>query len=284
MSIVFDSNYKNKLRKEETELGCFHIYSNLTIHSQPHKIIVYLPKNYNDKRVSGYPVIYLNDGQTAFNAGGLSPWSWEIDKTLTSLIDEERIDSVVAVAIYPENRDKEYLDVKRFIDPTTHILFQGGGLYEYSSFMVDNLKPFINKNYNINSDYGKTMVIGSSFGGIAAFHTACIYPQDFGICAALSASFEIYSNKEEEIYDISFTHDIEKSLLKEQCRPKIWLDWGKLEPLAPELLPKVLDILVNNFKYIKDKDLFYFEDPIGTHDERAWAYRFRLIMENFYSR
>jgi hypothetical protein len=33
-----------------------------------------------------------------------------------------------------------------------------------------------------------------------------------------------------------------------------------------------------------ERDLFYFEDPIGGHDERAWAHRFELFLRKFFGR
>ena len=59
-------------------LGSFHTYDTLTIHGNhhhyyhniPHKIHVYLPKDYENSGLQ-YPVIYLNDGDNAFWEGGL---------------------------------------------------------------------------------------------------------------------------------------------------------------------------------------------------------------------
>ncbi len=284
MAIKFFADHKGKFLKNSTEYGCFQEYDNLVIHDHPHKVLVFLPNCYDNNKSGGYPVVYMNDGNTAFEPGGLSPWSWEVDKTLSSLCDENMIFPVIVVAIYPKNRSVEYLDVKRWVDPTNHILFRGGGISEYSDFMANELKPFIDDIYNTAPSPRKTMVIGSSFGGIASFHTACIYPGTFGIAGVMSPSFEVYAKKG-DVDHISFAHDVEKSLIKNRKKkPKLWFDWGKLEPLAPELIPEVIQILINDYGYVVDKDLFYMEDPIGTHDERAWAYRFRIIMEKFYSK
>ncbi len=284
MAIKFYSGHKVKYKKFCNEYGLFHEYDNLVIHDEPHKVLVFLPYCYKQKRSKGYPVVYMNDGNTAFEPGGLSPWSWEVDKTVASMIDEQVIEPVIVVVVYPKDRAKEYIDVKRFVDPTSHVLFRGGGISEYSDFMANELKPFIDKIYNTDSASSKTMVVGSSFGGIASFHTACTYPKSFGIAGALSPSFEIYANRKGDVKKISLTHDVENALIKyKNNKPKLWLDWGKLEPLAPELIPEAIQILEDKFGYIENEDLFYMEDPHGKHDERAWAYRFRLILENFYS-
>ena len=283
MAIKLYSGHKEKYQRFENDCGVFHEYDNLIIHDEPHKVLVFLPNCYKQKRSKGYPVVYMNDGNTAFEPGGLSPWSWEVDKTVASLCDEKLIEPVIVVVVFPKDRAKEYIDVKKFIDPTCHVLFRGGGISEYSDFMANELKPFIDEIYNTDSISSKTMVVGSSFGGIASFHTACTYPNAFGIAGALSPSFEIYANREGDVKKISFEHDVEDALVKyKRNKPKLWLDWGKLEPLAPELIPEAIQILEDKFDYIVNKDLFYMEDPMGKHDERAWAYRFKLILEKFY--
>jgi predicted alpha/beta superfamily hydrolase len=284
MAIKFFADHKGKFYEYKTEYGCFQEYDNLVIHDHPHKVLVFLPTFYDKKKSGGYPVVYMNDGNTAFEPGGLSQWSWEVDKTICSLCDENIITPVIVVAVYPKNRALEYLDIKRWVDPATHILFRGGGISEYSDFMANDLRPFIDDIYNTAPASDKTMIVGSSFGGIASFHTACIYPDSFGMAGVMSPSFEVYAKKG-DVDHVSFTHDVEDSLIKNKTKkPKLWLDWGKLEPLAPKLTPEVIQILIDDFGYTVGKNLFCMEDPLGTHDERAWAYRFRLVMENFYSK
>lgn len=281
MTIEFSHDHKGKYVETKNEFGTFHSYENLKIHSHPHKVLVFLPQNY-DKTGTGFPVVYMNDGNTAFTPNGMGPWSWNIDQKLNFLYEHKVIPHVITVAVFPVNRSIEYLDVKRYYDFGTDILFKGGGIAEYSNFIAYDLKVFIDNNYNTDPYSEKTSVVGSSFGGLAAFHTACTHSGLFGMAGVMSPSFEVYA-KDGEVNKISFTHEIEKALRKTSCKPKLWIDWGKLEPEAPKLIPQVIEILKNDFGYVENKDLYYMEDPLGTHDERAWSYRFGLMMEIFYS-
>jgi hypothetical protein len=76
MAIKFLPAHKGKFFEKRTEYGCFQEYDNLVIHDHPHKILVFLPNCYDDRKTCGYPVVYMNDGNTAFEPGDERAWAY----------------------------------------------------------------------------------------------------------------------------------------------------------------------------------------------------------------
>jgi len=73
-------------------------------------VLVWLPPSYEIDINKRYPVLYLHDGQNAFTSGlSLSGEEWKLDETVTKLIDQQKIEEIIMVALYNgENRTGEY--------------------------------------------------------------------------------------------------------------------------------------------------------------------------------
>jgi len=94
--------------------------------------------------------------------------------------------------------------------------------------------------------------------------------------------------------------DIKETLLIQRCKssllakkhPRLWIDWGLkrdggnhnsiIEHCATEGAKEMVKVLTSQYHYQEGKDLFTFEDPIGGHDEDAWAFRLNLAFSKFY--
>ena len=80
-----------------------------------------------------------------------------------------------------------------------------GGVHDYNNYIVNHVKPFIDRNYRtlssakytvivgmrfmIEEDKINVIFIGSSHGGLAAFHMGLSHPKIFGIAICMSSSF-----------------------------------------------------------------------------------------------
>jgi len=80
-----------------------------------------------------------------------------------------------------------------------------GGVDDYNNYIVNYIKPFIDRNYRTLSDAKHTVIVGmiltfdlyvrtstfvgSSHGGLAAFHMALSHPTIFGMAICMSSSF-----------------------------------------------------------------------------------------------
>jgi enterochelin esterase-like enzyme len=165
--------------------GFFHIFDHFQTDDPPlsgRRIDVFLPRDYGQSR-NRYPVLYMNDGGTAFVPGGLVNESWNMADAIERLYEMGKISQLIVVAIYPLSRAWEY----------THAAWNSreasGGLDRYAHCVADCIKPFMDRFYRTLPDPKSTMVLGSSHGGLAAFYIANCRPTAFGFAAALSPSF-----------------------------------------------------------------------------------------------
>src|SRR5262249_59979069 len=58
----------------------------------------------------------------------------------------------------------------------------------YARFVLDEVKPFVDRQYRTLADRGHTAVGGSSMGGLVALTMARDHADRFALCAALSPS------------------------------------------------------------------------------------------------
>jgi alpha-glucosidase len=141
---------------------------------------VYFPPNYSSSQ--GFPVIYMLDGQNAFDASTSFSGEWNIDETLDRL-NRTRAFGAIVVAIYHGENDRlsEYT-------PWTNDNKEGGDGEKFASFIVKDLKPYIDKYYRTVPDRENTMIIGSDLGGLMALYMAMEYPEVFGKAGVFSPS------------------------------------------------------------------------------------------------
>ena len=147
-------------------------------------ITVYLPPDYGDER-RRFPVLYLQDGQNLFDPrtsfGGTA---WHVDETAQSLIRTGEIEPLIIVGVNNtgHNRVNEYT-------PTRGRREAGGQASLYGRFLIEELKPFIDSEYDTLRGREWTGIGGSSLGGLVSLHLGFQRPDVFGRVAALSPSF-----------------------------------------------------------------------------------------------
>lgn len=216
-----------------------------------HKIWVYLPPNY-EKSSKRFPVIYMHDGQNLFDNATSYIGEWSIDETLNDLFKKTKKGFIV-VGI--ENSGAKRIDE---YTPFKNEKYGGGKGSLYIDFLVNELKPFIDKTYRTKSDAKNTGLIGSSLGGLISFYGGLKYPNVFGKIGALSTSFWF----SDEIYGFAKENGNQKSL-------KIYfLVGGKEgEMMVPdtEKMVKTLSEIGFPSKNMKTKIV-----PEGKHNEAFW--------------
>lgn len=227
-------------------------------------VLVYLPRHYRRTR-DRYPVLYLQDGQNVFDAatafGGVE---WGVDETAQRLIRKHLIEPliIVAVANTGEDRVHEYA-------PTAGVIYESAleekrsrGLgKKYGQFLIEELKPYIDRKYRTKPEAEFTGLGGSSMGGLLALSLGLWFPDFFRRLMVISPAVwwedEVIVRMIEELDD--------------KLPLKIWLDTGTNEP-GWERARKLRDRLVEKGWRLSD-DLEYFEAEGGDHSERAWAAR-----------
>ena len=145
------------------------------------RIWIYLPTDYATSRKK-YPVIYMHDGQNLFDEYTSGYGEWGIDEILDKLpSDEESV--VVGVDHGGDYRITEY-------DPYDSKYGKGRG-DDYVEFLVNTLKPYIDKNYRTKKDVSHTTIAGSSMGGLISMYAILKYPDIFGNAGIFSPAFWI---------------------------------------------------------------------------------------------
>lgn len=217
----------------------------------PRDIVVWLPPGYDSLSDKYYPVLYMHDGQNI-----LDPYTssfgidWQIDETADSLIRVKAIQEIIIVGIYnTRERGNEYNDTKLG--------------KAYINFIIEELKPFIDRAYNTLPDYKNTAIAGSSSGGLISFMMAWENPDVFSKTACLSPAFKIG-----KIDYVSTVH----SYLGANKNIKVYIYNGGVgleEQLQPGIDEMIRVLIEKGFAL--NQNLLFIKDPSAEHNESAWA-------------
>lgn len=258
---------------------------------KPREIAVWLPENYSPKKK--FSVLYMHDGQMLFDAN--QTWNkqeWGVDETISKLIKEGKIQNVIVVGIYNsvETRHPEYFPQKPFESLTekekaivTEVLVQKGRISEtfqpfsdlYLQFLVEEVKPFIDKTYSTRKDQANTFIAGSSMGGLISLYAICEYPEVFGGAACLSTHWPgIFHTENNPIPEAFYTYL--KAKLPQPETHKIYFDYGTatLDALYEPLQKKVDEIMTSKNFSSKQWTTLKFEGE--EHTENAWKNRLSI--------
>jgi len=228
-------------------------------------VLVYLPPGYWRFSSRRYPVLYMNDGQNVFDATtSFAGVEWGMDETAQRLIQGKLIEPliVVGVANIGEGRVDEYAPTAGVIESKDYPRKRSRGLaHVYGQFLIEELKPFIDKKYRTNPDAEFTGLGGSSLGGLATLAIGIFYSEVFTRLIVMSPSiwWDDYA-----IFRLV-------GILGDKPPLKIWLDTGTDEP-GWELARHLRDCLIDKGGQL-DADLSYFEVKGANHSEAAWAAR-----------
>jgi predicted alpha/beta superfamily hydrolase len=228
-------------------------------------ILVYLPPGYRRFSRKRYPVLYLHDGQNVFDAAtSFAGVEWGVDETAERLIRAKIIEPliIVAVANMGEDRVDEYTPTPGVIGTKGRRKKRSRGLARlYGYFLMEELKPYIDRKYRTKPDAEFTGLGGSSLGGLVTLAIGILYPDAFRRLMVMSPSvwwddFAIYR----------LVDSIER-------KPplKIWVDTGTAEAGWEQTRELSKRLVEKGWK--PGKDILYMEADHGDHSEAAWAAR-----------
>lgn len=144
------------------------------------RVRVLLPKDYHTSDWERYPVVYMHDGQNVFySKESYSGYSWKIIPTLKK---HKKLPKLIIVGIdnAGAGRLDEYGPWKTDVGSTPEVSNAGGLGMQYGQWVVDVVKPFIDKNYRTLPEREHTLLAGSSMGGIITAYMGAAYPHIFG--------------------------------------------------------------------------------------------------------
>lgn len=230
----------------------------------PRDVIVWLPPGYDSLTIKRYPVMYLQDAQNIIDPNtSLFGNEWQVDETADSLIKSGAIKEIIIVGIYNTRfRNFEYGDT------------DSGKVY--LDFMINSLKPFIDSNYRTLSDRENTAIGGSSLGALIAFKMGWEHPEYFSKVACLSPAFEI--DKIDYVSKVTGYLGAKPDL-------KFYFDVGEAD-LELELKRGTINMInaLEQKGFSIDKDIYFYHDYSGLHDEKSWSKRVWRFLEFFFSK
>ena len=187
VALIAASACKNNTESFVT--GNLHIYEDFPSNYVASRAVrVWTPSDYDPSKK--YDVIYMHDGQNLFDAS--ITWNqqeWGVDEVISSLIASGDIRPCIVVGIdNSELRYAEYYPSAICDDVPDGVLPEGFKSWgdEYLSFVVEEVKPWIDGEYSTWSDAEHTFIMGSSCGGLISSYALCRYPDVFGGAACLS--------------------------------------------------------------------------------------------------
>lgn len=144
---------------------------------------IYVPPDYADHPDRRYPVIYMHDGQNLFDVKTAYAEEWGVDETLNDLARKTGFEAVV-VGI-DNGLDKRMSELNPYPGPK---LKEAEGP-DYMRFIVEVVKPYIDRTYRTLPDRANTAIVGSSMGGLISHYALQSYPQIFSKYGVFSPSY-----------------------------------------------------------------------------------------------
>lgn len=164
-------------------------------HVQPRTVTIWLPAEYDAQPRRRFPVIYMHDGQNLFEkATSNFGEEWGMDEAITRLAARGKLRPAIVVGMastparYHEYMPRKVYDLLPDAYRTAVRETQAGEPISdaYLRFIVQELKPRIDREYRTLKSAADTSIMGSSMGGLISLYAMAEYPQIFGQAACLS--------------------------------------------------------------------------------------------------
>lgn len=222
----------------------------------------------------------MHDGQNLFDpALSFSGVSWGVAETLTRLAEQGLARPAIIVGIWnTERRIPEYLPAKPFLNAQAdnvihHSRFSGEPILsdDYLRFIVNELKPFVDREYPTLTERSNTFVMGSSLGALISLYALCEYPDLFGGAGCISTAWTIGGGIMLEYLKTTLPHPGAHNL---------YFDYGTGQgDKWYKPFQKRADDIMYAAGYAEGKDWVTFRIEGADHSERAWRERVNLPLE-----
>ena len=159
------------------------------------QVDVWLPPGYDPHGTVRYPVVYLHDGQNLFDpATSYGGVPWAVDRALLQLMARGAARPAILVGIWnTPARFAEYMPQQATSPAALAALLaqfnQPGATLQsdaYLRFLVEELKPFVDRTYRTRPEREHTFIMGSSMGGLISAYALLEHPQVFGGAGCVS--------------------------------------------------------------------------------------------------
>lgn len=262
---------------------------------RPRRVIVWLPPAYSNEGAK-YAVLYMHDGQNLFDKATAGyGMSWEVAEHLSKLIGERKVRPTIVVGIWnTDKRLQEYMPAKvyRALPPRyqeeVRALYGGNPLSdEYLRFIVRELRPLIDRRFNVKTDRADTVIMGSSMGGLVSLYAIDEYPQVFGAAGMMSPHWPLLlkphgqsiSKDEFEAVATAFQHYV-AAALPDPATHKLYFDHGDqtLDALYAGYQARI-DPLVARRGFVSGVNWLSLSFPGQNHSEVSWSSRLDIPLQ-----
>ena len=160
---------------------------------RPYRVL--LPPGYADAPTQRYPVLYLHDGQAAFDddtqvLGSLLDGQWpaldQSGRGLHALMAAGKIAQAIVVAV---DALSLHTRIRDYLPPGDRFLETDGAADRYVRFIAEELKPTVDATFRTCPGRTDTVTAGFSFGGVAAFYLGWQHTGLFSGVGSLSGGF-----------------------------------------------------------------------------------------------
>lgn len=232
------------------------VSTNLNNERRAYRVI--LPRGYNEHTARRYPVIYFHDGQNMFQFVSGTFGTWNAHTTAGALTTQGQMRECIMVgADNGPNRISDYAAPD-----------SGGQANKYAAFLINELKPLIDRTYRTLPDAANTITAGSSMGGQVSLYLGWDFSSTFSKIGAFSGAWNVYST--------GFYDRVRASTARRNIR--IYLDSGTAGTANDNywLTMNLRDDMVNGTgqgTYVLERDIKHALGIGQEHNEAAWAAR-----------
>jgi predicted alpha/beta superfamily hydrolase len=263
----------DKLHPDNTVTGNVRVKRDVGREGMARDIVVYLPPSYGHLKTAHYPVLYMHDGQNVFDAKTSYAGEWGADEAAQELAARGWECVIVAVPNMGAARIDEYGPWRDDKVKLPGLDGGGGRADEYLDYLLEDVKPLVDRSFRVLTDAGHTGLAGSSMGGMISLWCALEAPDVFGFAGCFSPAFWVGKGN---IFKYAQSH-VAPGL-------RVYLDCGGREGGSSRDSRAYLgdsrrmrEILQAQGCY----DLVYLEDEGANHSEPMWRKRFPAVLEWF---
>jgi len=238
------------------------------------KVDCYLPAGFS--MLADMSLLLINDGQDLV--------TMQFEEILDNMYDKELISPVLCVGLHCSSDRKNEYGTANILD------YKGRGARAglYTSFIFEELLPFIRKEYDIDSFKEKAFA-GFSLGGLCAMDIVWNHPKEFTMMGAFSGSFWWRDvSQDDEIFDETLHRIMHRQVKEGGYYPwlKFFFEVGTLDETSDrnnngiiDSIDDTLDLIreLNNKGYPKESTCF-LELKDGRHDVPTWAGAFPYFL------
>jgi enterochelin esterase-like enzyme len=235
---------------------------------------IWLPPGYDDpaNAAQRYPVIYMTDGENLFDPRIANTGvDWGVDEAMMRGVQSGAYDPAIVVGHWStRRRGQEYSPWHD--GPQT------------ARFVIEELKPRIDREFRTRPGRDDTFAMGSSMGGLFAMHLVTSHPDVFSACGCVSTHLPLSEAVVAQYWDQGSDgpHDevpyadrmMEAGALRIPTGTRLFFDYGTetLDAEYPAPHARLRRYLTEK-GYVDGTDFLIREYPGAAHNEAAWRAR-----------